>query len=251
MLIWHGSLWHGGGANTTDETRIGIAMNYCAGYIRQQENQQLGLPREKVRRFAPRLRELVGYGVYNMLIGHINKQSPEQLLLGDDRRPKMRLGREPHGVGRDPEHAPHRRQRRRARAHAQPARGAERVQHELYDACAAAFHEASARDDIACVVLTGTGRAFSAGQDLGEMGAHRRRPAPHDFGDDPGPGFPHFLDTLAAFEKPLIAAVNGIGVGIGLTVLLHGDLVLIAHDAPGCARRSCRSASCPKPRAAC
>ena len=56
-------------------------MNYCAGYIRQQENQQLGLPRETVEQFAPRLRELVGYGVYNMLIGHINKQSPEHLLL--------------------------------------------------------------------------------------------------------------------------------------------------------------------------
>jgi ectoine hydroxylase-related dioxygenase (phytanoyl-CoA dioxygenase family) len=83
VLVWHGSLWHGGGANTTDQPRIGIAMNYCAGYIRQQENQQLGLPREKVATFAPRLRELTGYGVYNMLIGHINKQSPEQLLLGD------------------------------------------------------------------------------------------------------------------------------------------------------------------------
>jgi ectoine hydroxylase-related dioxygenase (phytanoyl-CoA dioxygenase family) len=83
VLIWHGSLWHGGGANTTSAARIGIAMNYCAGYIRQQENQQLGLPREKVQSFEPRLRELVGYGVYNMLIGHINKQSPEQLLLGD------------------------------------------------------------------------------------------------------------------------------------------------------------------------
>src|SRR6478609_3012134 len=81
VLIWHGSLWHGGGANTTDETRMGIAMNYCAGYIRQQENQQLGLPRETVDNFSPRLRELVGYGVYNMLIGHINKQSPEHLLL--------------------------------------------------------------------------------------------------------------------------------------------------------------------------
>ena len=83
VLIWHGSLWHGGGANATDSPRVGIAMNYCAGYIRQQENQQLGLAREKVQTFAPRLRELVGYGVYNMLIGHINKQSPEQLLLGD------------------------------------------------------------------------------------------------------------------------------------------------------------------------
>ncbi len=83
VLVWHGSLWHGGGANTTGERRVGIAMNYCAGFVRQQENQQLGLPRETVERFPARLRELVGYGVYNMLIGHINKHSPEQLLLGD------------------------------------------------------------------------------------------------------------------------------------------------------------------------
>jgi ectoine hydroxylase-related dioxygenase (phytanoyl-CoA dioxygenase family) len=76
VLIWHGSLWHGGGANTTDETRMGLAMNYCAGYIRQQENQQLGLPRETVDQFSPRLRELVGYGVYNRLIGHINRRPP-------------------------------------------------------------------------------------------------------------------------------------------------------------------------------
>jgi ectoine hydroxylase-related dioxygenase (phytanoyl-CoA dioxygenase family) len=83
VLIWHGSLWHGGGANTTDTARIGIAMNYCAGYIRQQENQQLGLTPEKVATFEPRLRELVGYGVYNFLIGHINKHSPAELLLRD------------------------------------------------------------------------------------------------------------------------------------------------------------------------
>jgi len=83
VLIWHGSLWHGGGANTTETARIGIAMNYCAGYIRQQENQQLGLPRNKVTEFEPRLRELVGYGTYNMLIGHINKHTPEELLVGE------------------------------------------------------------------------------------------------------------------------------------------------------------------------
>ena len=42
ILVWNGSLWHGGGANRTDQRRVGIAMNYCAGFIRQQENQQLG-----------------------------------------------------------------------------------------------------------------------------------------------------------------------------------------------------------------
>ncbi len=80
VLIWHGSLWHGGGANTTTTDRIGIAMNYCAGWVRQQENQQLGIPVETARTFSARLRELTGYGVYNMLIGHINKHSPVEIL---------------------------------------------------------------------------------------------------------------------------------------------------------------------------
>jgi ectoine hydroxylase-related dioxygenase (phytanoyl-CoA dioxygenase family) len=80
VLVWHGSLWHGGGANRTGATRIGIAMNYCAGWVRQQENQQLGIPRAVARGFSPRLRELVGYGVYRGLVGHIDKRSPAELL---------------------------------------------------------------------------------------------------------------------------------------------------------------------------
>jgi len=82
VLVWHGSLWHGGGANTTDQRRVGIAMNYCAGWIRQQENQQLGIPREIAVEFAPRLRQLCGYGIYSGLMGHINKRDPVE-LLGD------------------------------------------------------------------------------------------------------------------------------------------------------------------------
>ena len=81
VLVWHGSLWHGGGANVTDARRVGIAMNYCAGWVRQQENQQLGIPLETVRGFEPRLQELCGFGVYNMLIGHIDKRSPAAMLL--------------------------------------------------------------------------------------------------------------------------------------------------------------------------
>jgi ectoine hydroxylase-related dioxygenase (phytanoyl-CoA dioxygenase family) len=80
VLVWHGSLWHGGGANRTGERRVGVAMNYCAGWVRQQENQQLGIPREVAAGFAPRLRELVGYGVYRGLIGHVDKRKPEYLL---------------------------------------------------------------------------------------------------------------------------------------------------------------------------
>ncbi|HZT67708.1 MAG TPA: phytanoyl-CoA dioxygenase family protein [Acidimicrobiales bacterium] len=80
VLVWNGSLWHGGGANRSSQRRVGIAMNYCAGFIRQQENQQLGIPPDLVRTFPPRLQELVGYGIYNGLIGHIDKKSPAELL---------------------------------------------------------------------------------------------------------------------------------------------------------------------------
>jgi ectoine hydroxylase-related dioxygenase (phytanoyl-CoA dioxygenase family) len=84
VLVWHGSLWHGGGANQTAQARVGIAMNYCAGYIRQQENQQLGLQPALVRTFSHRLQELVGYGIYSGLIGHIDKRAPLDLLAGGD-----------------------------------------------------------------------------------------------------------------------------------------------------------------------
>jgi ectoine hydroxylase-related dioxygenase (phytanoyl-CoA dioxygenase family) len=80
VLVWHGSLWHGGGANRTGQRRVGVAMNYCAGYIRQQENQQLGVPAELVATFPARLQQLVGYSVYSGLIGHIDKQDPRTLL---------------------------------------------------------------------------------------------------------------------------------------------------------------------------
>jgi ectoine hydroxylase-related dioxygenase (phytanoyl-CoA dioxygenase family) len=82
VLVWVGSLWHGGGANHTAERRVGIAMNYCAGFIRQQENQQLGIPADIARQFSPRLQELVGYSVYRGLIGHIDKAHPAKVALG-------------------------------------------------------------------------------------------------------------------------------------------------------------------------
>jgi ectoine hydroxylase-related dioxygenase (phytanoyl-CoA dioxygenase family) len=84
VLVFVGSIWHGGGANRTGERRVGIAMNYCAGFLRQQENQQLGLPRELVAGFPRRLQELVGYSIYNGLIGHIDKRHPASVVLEGD-----------------------------------------------------------------------------------------------------------------------------------------------------------------------
>lgn len=80
VLVWHGSLWHGGGANRSDTRRVGIASNFCAGYIRQQENQILGVPREIAAGFDRRLQRLCGYGTYNGLIGHVDKHDPLTFL---------------------------------------------------------------------------------------------------------------------------------------------------------------------------
>jgi ectoine hydroxylase-related dioxygenase (phytanoyl-CoA dioxygenase family) len=90
VLVFNGSIWHGGGANRTGQRRVGIAMNYCAGWIRQQENQQLGIPREIAKGFSPRLRKLVGYDIYRGLLGHIDKCSPVDLL--DETGPRRVIG---------------------------------------------------------------------------------------------------------------------------------------------------------------
>ena len=89
VMVYDGAMWHGGGANHTGQRRVGIAMNYCAGYIRQQENQQLGLAPDLVATFPPRLQELVGYGIYRGLIGHIDKQTPAEAVLGAGAGPML------------------------------------------------------------------------------------------------------------------------------------------------------------------
>jgi ectoine hydroxylase-related dioxygenase (phytanoyl-CoA dioxygenase family) len=90
VLIYNGSLWHRGGANRSDAPRLGIAMNYCAGWLRQQENQQLGIPLAIAREFSPQLRRLAGFGLYRRLLGHIDKCSPEDLL--DETGPRRVVG---------------------------------------------------------------------------------------------------------------------------------------------------------------
>lgn len=93
-----------------------------------------------------------------------------------------------------------------------------------YLAVAEALEQAEKDPGIATVVITGEGRAFSAGQDLTEM----QRMI--DSGSD-GYQFPVFLERLTSFKKPLVAAVNGVGVGIGMTMLSHFDLVLMSSTA--------------------
>ncbi len=83
VLVYHGSLWHGGGDNRGDAPRMGIVSNYCAGFLRQEECQLLALPRARVADFEPRLRKLVGYGTYRGLMGHVDQCDPVTLLDPD------------------------------------------------------------------------------------------------------------------------------------------------------------------------
>jgi ectoine hydroxylase-related dioxygenase (phytanoyl-CoA dioxygenase family) len=76
VLVYNGSLWHGGGGNRSADRRMGIVCNYCAGWLRQEESQILGLTRERVAEFPPRLQRLVGYGVYRGLQGHVAGVNP-------------------------------------------------------------------------------------------------------------------------------------------------------------------------------
>ncbi|HEX5586669.1 MAG TPA: enoyl-CoA hydratase-related protein [Acidimicrobiia bacterium] len=114
----------------------------------------------------------------------------------------------------------------------------------LYDAVAGALDEAADDDDVSVVVITGAGRVFSAGADVKVMArgaagdeadassdAPSDAQAPADPSDSLAAGFDAFLPALSTFPKPLLAAVNGAAVGIGVTMLLHCDIVLLSDRA--------------------
>lgn len=80
IMLFDSALWHKGGANTTSMRRYALSCYYCAGWLRQQENMQLGVPVEVARRLPQRLQELCGYSIYKGQYGHIDNQDPITLL---------------------------------------------------------------------------------------------------------------------------------------------------------------------------
>jgi ectoine hydroxylase-related dioxygenase (phytanoyl-CoA dioxygenase family) len=61
VLIYSGSVYHGGGANHTDAARDGLLLHYAPSWLRQEENQYLSCPPEVAKDFSPELRSLIGY----------------------------------------------------------------------------------------------------------------------------------------------------------------------------------------------
>jgi enoyl-CoA hydratase/carnithine racemase len=95
------------------------------------------------------------------------------------------------------------------------------ITQRMYQALAAGLHAAAADEAVRAVLLSGAGASFCAGNDLNDFVSGPPFSSAHPVMD--------VLRTLATFEKPLIAAVHGPTVGIGVTMLLHCDLVVAAQ----------------------
>lgn len=94
----------------------------------------------------------------------------------------------------------------------------------MYEALIEAFEAAERDASVGAFVLSGKGGVFTAGNDIGDFLGFAER----------GPGdFPawRFVSKVASFEKPLVAAVDGLAIGVGTTLLFHCDLVYATREA--------------------
>lgn len=80
VLFYVGSLWHGGGANHTDQLRLGVILEFVVAWLRAQETQLLAVPHEVVRELPERLQELLGYNIYPPFLGYVDGRHPRRAL---------------------------------------------------------------------------------------------------------------------------------------------------------------------------
>jgi ectoine hydroxylase-related dioxygenase (phytanoyl-CoA dioxygenase family) len=75
-----GRLYHGGGANRTDQPRLGVILEYVASWLRPQENHVLAVPAAVVATLPERLQELLGYNIYPPFLGYVDGRHPRRTL---------------------------------------------------------------------------------------------------------------------------------------------------------------------------
>ncbi|KPF66926.1 phytanoyl-CoA dioxygenase [alpha proteobacterium AAP81b] len=76
VLVYLGSVFHGGGANTADHDRIGLNLTYTLGWLRQEENQYLSCPPDIARTLSPALQGLIGYAMGSYALGYYTPPLP-------------------------------------------------------------------------------------------------------------------------------------------------------------------------------
>ena len=80
VLFFEGQCFHGGGANITSDRRYAVSIDYCAGYLRTQENFLLSLTPDKVGAFSEDLKRLVGLKMSTGGLGHVYHHNPDELM---------------------------------------------------------------------------------------------------------------------------------------------------------------------------
>jgi ectoine hydroxylase-related dioxygenase (phytanoyl-CoA dioxygenase family) len=76
VLLYTGSLFHGGGANHSDRTRTAVNIDYCLGWLRQEENQYLSCPPQIARTFDEALQKMLGYDLGSYALGYYSPPLP-------------------------------------------------------------------------------------------------------------------------------------------------------------------------------
>ena len=81
VLFYMGTTLHGGGANRSSATRTGLINTYALGWLRQEENQYLNVPREIADRHSKEIRDLMGYNMHRTLGSY---QNPDGTWITND-----------------------------------------------------------------------------------------------------------------------------------------------------------------------
>jgi len=81
-VFFLGTLWHGGGANSTTGNRLAITAQYCQPYLRPQEAFTLSTPPDIVQQVSPDLQRMLGYSIHPPFVGAVNGMHPLRLLRG-------------------------------------------------------------------------------------------------------------------------------------------------------------------------
>ena len=101
---------------------------------------------------------------------------------------------------------------------------------EMHRALRAGFERAADDPEVRAILLTGSGRGFSAGQDLGDRDPRKGGEAP-DLGATLETFYNPTLRLIRAIEKPVVCAVNGVAAGAGANIAFACDIVLAAKSA--------------------
>lgn len=85
MVFFLGTLWHGGGANATQNSRLAVTAQYCEPWCRTVENYSLSTPAELARKCSPDIQRMLGYSIHSALMGYVDGRHPKHLLETPER----------------------------------------------------------------------------------------------------------------------------------------------------------------------